>query len=172
MQTNAPRIQTTSWRIDPDRSSVEFTTRFMWGIMAVTGRFSRYHGTLDLSEDPAIELTVEAASIGTGNRRRDEHLRSPDFFAAEQHPYVRFASERAELDGERLRIHGRLHARGAGIPLEVDAAVRRAGDDELEIEAVTSVDHRRLGMEWNVLGMIATPSTLTVRGRLVSSSSA
>jgi polyisoprenoid-binding protein YceI len=161
----AQSIEKTTWRIDPDRSSVEFSAG-VWGILTVKGRFSRYHGTLDLSGTPAVELTIEADSLDTRNKRRDKHLRSPDFFGAEEHPYVRFASESVALDGERLSVRGVLHARGSALPLDVDASLRRDGD-ELEIEAVAVADHRRLGMTWNVLGMIRTPTRLAVKGRLV-----
>ena len=132
----------------------------------VRGRFSRYHGTLDLSGEPAVELTVEAGSLDTGNQRRDTHLRSPAFFGAEQHPYVRFVSERAVLDGDRLQVRGHLYSRGAGIPLDVVATLHRAGD-ELEVEAVAAADHRRLGMTWSPLGMVRSPATLVVKARLV-----
>jgi polyisoprenoid-binding protein YceI len=63
-------------------------------------------------------------------------------------------------------IRGRLHARGASMPLSLQATLRRIGD-ELEVEAVTEADHHKLGMTWNKLGMIGTPSNLTVKGRLV-----
>jgi polyisoprenoid-binding protein YceI len=162
----APSIEKTSWRLDPDRSRVEFHARALWGIATVKGRFSRFQGTLDLSGRPAIELTIESDSLDTRNKRRDKHLRSPDFFGAEQHPYVRFVSDSAALDGERLEVRGLLHARGASMPLEIDATLRRAGD-ELEVEAVTAADHHQLGMTWNLIGAVGTPTTLIVRGRLV-----
>jgi polyisoprenoid-binding protein YceI len=162
----APDIEQTAWRIDPDRSSVEFHAPAVWGIGTVKGRFTRYQGSLRLAGEPAIELTIEADSLDTKNKRRDKHLSSPDFFAVEQHPYVRFVSESATLEGERLEIRGRLHARGGGVPLDIDATLRRAGD-ELEVEAVTLADHRELGMTWNFMGMLRPPITLIVRGRLV-----
>lgn len=164
--TTIPKIEQTTWRIDPERSSVEFKAKGAWGLAPVRGRFTRFHGTLDLSATPAAELTVEADSLDTRSRRRDAHLRSPDFFDAERHPYVRFVSESATLGGEQLRLRGSLHARCASVPLEVDATVRGDGD-ELEIEAVTAADHKALGMTWNLLGMIRTPTTLTLKGRLV-----
>jgi YceI-like domain len=136
------------------------------GIATVKGRFSRYQGTLQLSGKPAIVLTIDAESLDTKNRKRDQHLRSPDFFDVEQHPYVRFVSESAALEGERLTVRGRLHARGASMPLDIDATLRRAGD-ELEIEAVTVADHHQLGMTWNLLAVLRTPSKLIVKGRLV-----
>jgi polyisoprenoid-binding protein YceI len=161
----APNIETTRWRIDPARSSVEFRAK-VWGLPAVKGRFSRYRGTLDLSGEPAIELTIETESVDTNHKKRDAHLRSPDFFGAAQHPHVRFVSESATVDGDRLKVHGRLHAGGSSVPLELDALLRRVGD-ELEVEAATHADHHRLGMTWNKLGMLRTPSQLTLKGRLV-----
>jgi polyisoprenoid-binding protein YceI len=164
MSTHAADIVgTTHWRLDPARSSIEFQVPAAWGLSTVKGSFSRYHGTLDAS---AIELTIEADSIDTENERRDKHLRSVDFFDVERHPYVRFVSERVAVDGDRLEVRGRLHARGASMPLDIDATLRRAGD-ELEVEAVTLADHRRLGMTWNFMGMLRPPIELFVRGRLV-----
>jgi polyisoprenoid-binding protein YceI len=159
-------VESTPWRIDPDQSSVEFHVKTFWGLMTVNGRFSRYHGTLDLSARPAIELTAEADSLDTANEKRDTHLRSADFFDAEKHPYVRFVSDSAELDGDRLHIRGRLHARSHSIPLELDATLRPIGDD-LEFEAATDADHRQLGMTWNPARMIRPSSELTISARLV-----
>jgi polyisoprenoid-binding protein YceI len=163
-------VATTRWRIDPSRSRVAFRVKMLWGLTTVTGRFSRYEGTLDLSADPALVLAIEAASLDTGNAKRDAHLRGPDFFDAEAHPSVRYVSETARLEGERLVGRGRVHAREAILPLGVSATVRRVGD-ELELEAVTEVDYRELGMTWGPtwtkLGVIRPPGMLTVVGRLV-----
>jgi polyisoprenoid-binding protein YceI len=161
-----PALDTTRWRIDPAGSSVEFHVKNFWGMATVKGRFSRYHGTLDLSAHPAIELTIEADSLETTNEKRDTHLRSPDFFDAEKHPYVRFVSESATLDGERLHVRGVLRARGNSIPLELDATLRRVGDD-VELEAATEADHRQLGMTWNKMRTLGTTSKLMVTARLV-----
>jgi polyisoprenoid-binding protein YceI len=159
-------IKSTRWRIDPRRSAVEFYAKGFWGMSTVKGTFSRYHGTLDLGTRPAIELTIEGDSLDTKNNRRDAHLRSSDFFGVETYPYVRFVSEAAVLDGERLVVRGRLHAAGASMPLSLVATLRRVGD-ELEVEAVTEADHRELGMTWNRMGMVRAPSKVTVKGRLV-----
>ena len=160
------RVPLGGWRIDPTRSSVEFRAGTLWGLTNVTGRFERYEGTLDLQENPAIELTIDAASLDTNLGLRDRHLRSADFFDVVNHPQVSFVSDSATLEGERLHVRGRLHAAGKSIPLELDARLRRVGD-ELEIDARTYADHRKLGMSHGMLGMITTPSELIVHGRLV-----
>ena len=154
------------WRIDPARSRIEFRTPTLWGHASVKGHFERYEGSLDLQRTPAIELAIETASLNTNNSFRDRHLRSADFFDAENHPQVRFVSDTATMDGDRLKVRGRLYAAGSTLPLELDASLRRAGD-ELEVDARTHADHRKLGMSHGLLGMIPTPSELIVHGRLI-----
>lgn len=164
--SDAQSIAQGRWRIDPARSRVEFHTPTLWGLATVKGHFERYEGSLDLERSPAIELVIDAASLSTNNTFRDRHLRSGDFFDIENHPDVRFLSDAATLDGERLTVRGRLYAAGKSLPLELDARLRRVGD-ELEVDARTDADHRKLGMSHGMLGMIPTPSELTVHGRLI-----
>jgi polyisoprenoid-binding protein YceI len=78
---------------------------------------------------------------------------------------VRFVSESAALDGDTLKVSGRLHARGSEIPLETDVQIHQV-DGELEIEAITNAAHRDLGMTWNLFGVIHSHSRLLVKGRL------
>jgi polyisoprenoid-binding protein YceI len=113
------------------------------------------------------ELTIDAATIETGNARRDKHLRSAEFFDVEHHPHVRFTSTSARVDGEHLKAQGHLEAGGERIPLEVEAALRSV-DGELEIEAVADADQRRLGMTFSPLGTVRAPTKLVVHGRLVA----
>jgi polyisoprenoid-binding protein YceI len=155
------------WRLDPQRSSVEFRVELRWGLGTVTGGFDAYDGQLDLSGDPAIELTIDAASVHTGNRRRDRHLRSADFFDAENHPRVRFLSESVALkDDDTLEVRGRLSARGGSIPLELSAQLRQV-DGELAIDAATTASHRELGMTWSPIGVIPPRSELFVKACLM-----
>lgn len=163
---DSPDIAHTRWRIDPQRSRVEFHVRNLYGLQTVKGRFERYDGTLDLAAQPSIELTIEAESLNTNNARRDEHLRSADFFDTANNPQVRFVSQLVTLDGDRLDVRGELHASGKSIPVELEGVIRPDGD-ELEVDVTTFVDHRRLGMTWNRLGTLRTPSKLIVQGRLV-----
>jgi polyisoprenoid-binding protein YceI len=154
------------WELAPERSEVGFRVRLRWGIATVTGRFDEFSGRLDPSAAPACTLTVKAASLRTGNRRRDRHLRSSDFFDAETHPDVRFVSDSAVQKGDTLTVTGRLFARGESIPLSLDAQIRHV-DGELEIGARTTVEHRDLGMVWSPLGLIGPRSELFVNARLI-----
>lgn len=154
------------WRLDPQRSRVEFQARNFWGLTTVRGHFDDYDGRLDLSAEPAIELTIDAASLNTGNAKRDRHLRSGDFFDAENHPRMRFISDSVALQDDWLMVRGSLFVRDRSIVLDLAARIRptRGG---LEIEATTEAPHRELGMTWNLLGTIPGRSQLLVSGYLV-----
>jgi polyisoprenoid-binding protein YceI len=154
------------WKLDYQRSSVEFRARKLWGLVTVKGHFDDYEGQLDLSANPTLELTIDAASVHTGIRKRDRHLRSADFFDIENHRRVRFVSNSVEPQDDTLKVRGRLSARGRSVPLELEAQVHLI-DGELEIEATTTAPHRELGMTWSPLGMIPPSSELSVKGHLV-----
>lgn len=163
---SASDLASGAWRLDPALSSVEFHVPHFWGLITVKGHFERYEGTLDLQSEPAVELTIEADSLQTGNRKRDQHLRSADFFDVEHHPQVRFVSETAALENTTLTVRGLLHAAGRSIPLELDATVHNV-EGGVEIEAATRAPHHELGMTWSPLGVARPHSTLIVKGRLV-----
>lgn len=154
------------WQIDPQRSTIEFRARHFWGLATVKGHFDDYQGRLDLSSDPSIELTIDAASVQTGNPKRDRHLRSADFFDAENHAQLRFVSDSVIQDDHTLKVRGRLFARDRSIPLALDAHIRQI-DHGLEIEAATTARHAELGMSWSPLRMIPPRSELRVKGYLV-----
>jgi polyisoprenoid-binding protein YceI len=153
------------WELDPQRSRVGFRVPHFWGLVAVKGHFDQYGGHLDLTPDPPIELTINAATLRTGNRKRDQHLRSADFFDTDSHPHVRFISNGCEQQGDALKVRGRLFARDRSIPLELTAQLRHANGD-LEIEATTTAPHHELGMTWSPLGMIGSRSELFIKGHL------
>ena len=158
----------TRWRLDASASGAEFRVPHFWGLATVTGLFGRLDGWLEVDEHGRwrMELTLDAASLNTGNRKRDEHLRSSEFFDAERHPVVRFRSSSASYQGGgRLHVDGALEAAGERAPLEVKTTVAQA-DAELEIDAAATVDQRRLGMTWSPLGLARTPTALTVHAHL------
>jgi polyisoprenoid-binding protein YceI len=159
----------TRWAVDPEKSSVEFAVKTFWGLTTVRGRFERFDGWYD-PDRQSIELTIDAGSLNTELGKRDEHLRSADFFHIADHPGVRFTSTRVRnADDGTLRVEGGLEAAGVVVPLEFDATVRQVGE-ELEVEAATTVDPRRFGMSSGHLGMIPPPARLHVTARLSGTS--
>ncbi|MEO6859148.1 MAG: YceI family protein [Solirubrobacteraceae bacterium] len=158
----------TCWRLDPVGSKAEFRVPHFWGLVTVGGHFDRIDGVLDIDENGQrqIELTIDAASLDTGIRKRDKHLRSADFFDAERNPEVRFHSTRISDPGDGpLRVDGELVAAGNRVALSLEPTLEQS-DGQLRIDTSTLVDQRQLGMTWSPLGMTRTPVTLHVHALL------
>ena len=160
-------VAPTHWSVDRDETSVEFTVKTFWGAMPVHGRFDQFDGSFEVGTGgTAIELTIDADSIDTGNATRDEHLRSTGFFHVVAYPEVRFTSNRVHyVTSGILHVVGHLEAAGNVLPLEFPATAQQL-DDALEIEATTTIDQRQLGMSSGRLGMIRPPATLHVKALL------
>ena len=119
---------TTRWIIDPAHSSAEFRVPSFWGLVKVKGQFDSIDGWLEIGDDGSrrLELVIDAASVNTGNSKRDEHLRGADFFDTERHPDVRFVSSHVSDAGDSdLRVQGELLAAGGRVVLELRPTARR-----------------------------------------------
>ncbi|HSD85621.1 MAG TPA: YceI family protein, partial [Anaerolineae bacterium] len=113
-----------SWMIDSAHTEVNFTVRHMM-ISNVRGQFQKVNGTVEFDEaHPAntrVDVQIEAASINTREEKRDAHLRSPDFFNAEQYPYLTFTSRRVEVkDANHARLIGDLTIRDVTKEVSLD----------------------------------------------------
>jgi polyisoprenoid-binding protein YceI len=121
-----PGYVTGTWTIDPTHSNVGFTIRHLM-LSKVRGRFGTFEGRVVTGADPLdseVTATIDLASIDTGNRTRDEHVRSADFLDVEKYPNMTFRSTGVRtadgdfvLDGE-LTLHGVTKA--VAFDLEVD----------------------------------------------------
>ncbi|HET8651001.1 MAG TPA: YceI family protein [Gaiellaceae bacterium] len=160
------------WTVDPSRTTVEFEVEHVWGLHTVRGRFRSFEGAYIVGPGGSrIELTIDAGSVDTGCAARDNHLRSADFFGADEHPLVRFTSTRVTgLGSGRVRVRGELEAAGRRVPLTFDASVRLI-DGDLELEATTTVDQSRFGMSDGPFRNVGRPAKLRVKTRLVRSDS-
>jgi polyisoprenoid-binding protein YceI len=120
-------VPTGTWNVDPSHTTVGFAVKHM-GIATVRGEFGEFEGTLEIGDDLSSARaygTVKAASIDTNEEQRDAHLRSADFFDAENHPVLSFESTRIEqVDDETFRITGNLTMRGITNEVVLDAEVQ------------------------------------------------
>jgi len=158
----------TRWRLDPDASTAEFRVPTFWGLVRVSGHFGRLDGWLEVESHGwrRLELTIDATSVDTGNDKRDQHLRSADFFDTEHYPRVRFVSSAIVDEGDgRLHVAGELRAAGRRVAMELEPVVHGTSD-QLRVDVSTTVDQRELGMIWSPLGMTRNPATLTVHAEL------
>lgn len=121
-------VQAETYKIDATHSAVDFSIRHMVG--RTKGRFAEFSGTImyDAAKPAQTKIsgTIQAASINTDNEKRDGHLRSPDFFAVEEHPTITFVTTKAEkVTDKLLMVTGNLTMRG--VTKEVSLAVEILG---------------------------------------------
>ena len=151
-------MATQRWNIDPSHSAVGFTVRHLV-ISKVRGAFERFSGTVDFDEqNPSaskVAVRIEAASIDTREAKRDEHLRSADFFDAATHPELTFASTTVEkLGGNEYRVVGDLTIRGVTLPVTLETEFLGVGKDpwgnqRIGFAAKGSIDRKAFGLTWN-----------------------
>ena len=161
-------VLTEHWTLDPERTTIEFSIRNFWGIATVRGRFTRFDGSGVVDADgPKVRLTIDAASIDTGNASRDEHLRSYDFFDVVSSPHIEFISTGVDrVDEQTFAVAGDLSAAGTTVPITFHASVDEAGDG-LEVTATATVDPRAFDMSRGPLWSIRPPATVSVTAHIV-----
>jgi polyisoprenoid-binding protein YceI len=125
----AQRLHAETFTIDPVHSHVLYRAGHM-GVSHSWGRFSDISGTLSLDDSNAdknsIDITVKATSIDSGEPKRDEHLRSPDFLSVKQFPTITFKSTQIKaVDAKTLDVTGDLTIHGVSKP--VTLKVERVG---------------------------------------------
>ena len=112
-----------TYKVDPVHSSVVFSIKHN-GVTNFYGAFKEISGTVAFdAADPsksAVELTVPVESVDTRSDKRDQHLKSPDFFNAKQFPAITFKSNKIEGSGESYKISGDLTIHGVTKPITVD----------------------------------------------------
>jgi polyisoprenoid-binding protein YceI len=147
-----------TWVIDPSHSTVGFVARHLM-LSKVRGRFGSFEGSLNIAEKPEdswAEVTIDAASVDTKDAKRDEHLRSPDFFDVQNHPSISFRSTGfRRLGGSDFELPGDLTIRGVTRPVSLRGsfegiALDPWGNTKAAFSASTEVDREEFGLTWNV----------------------
>jgi polyisoprenoid-binding protein YceI len=137
-----------SWLVDPQASHARFLARTLVGLVGTPGRFRSVSGNLVVDEAGTVgTLVIDASSIDTGNRIRDRHLRSRDFFDARRHPQLRYeARSISSQEPGSARIEGELIVAGVRLLLPLDVALNAGADGVIEIACHTEVDRVALGI--------------------------
>lgn len=150
-----------AYKIDRSHSEVGFKVRHFFS--KTPGRFNEYDGTILLDDknlaNSSVEVNIQSASIYTANERRDNHLKSDDFFAAEKHPTITFKSTKVVPgEGNAFQIHGDLTMRGITKPVVLDAEMLGVGTlaiggnsrgTRAGFEATTTVNRKDWEIVWN-----------------------
>jgi polyisoprenoid-binding protein YceI len=145
---NTPPALAGSWLVDPQASHAGFLAGTLAGLVKTPGRFRTVSGRLDAGEaGVAGVLLIDSASIDTGNRMRDHHLRSRDFFHVKRHPQLRYEARAISgRDPDSARIEGELIIADTRTPLPLDVTLNSAGNDVVELACHAEVDRIALGI--------------------------
>lgn len=148
------------WTVDPAHSVASFTVKHMM-VSTVRGEFGKMSGTASWSKpdysDAKVDVTIDASTITTREPKRDDHLRSPDFFDVQKFPTLTFKSKRVEKSKEQghltlvgdLTIHGvtkevAFDVTGPSQEMKTPFGTVAAG-----AEAKAKINRKDFGLNWN-----------------------
>ena len=149
-----------NWKLDPAHSEIQFKVKHLM-ITTVTGYFKQFDlqvetETEDFTTAKKTEFTAEVNSIDTNNQQRDTHLKSADFFDAEQYGELRFVGKGYEGSGEEAKLHGDLTIRGVTRPLTVNVefggiVVDPYGQTKAGFTVNGKISRKDFGLTWNAV---------------------
>src|SRR5512136_477722 len=148
-----------TWNIDPDHSNVGFKVRHLM-VSNVKGSFDKYTGSVDINDKDitksTVTVSIDTNSINTNVQKRDDHLRSADFFDVAKYPTMTFLSKKVEKAGkDRLKVTGDLTLHGVTrqVVLNVEGPTKESKDPWGNIRrgatATTKINRKDFGLVWN-----------------------
>ena len=150
-------MATTQWSLDPTHSELQFKVKHLM-ITTVTGSFKSLTASLtsdaDDFENAKVTFEAELSSIDTGNTDRDNHLKSGDFFDAEQFPKMTFTSSSFEKDGSDYVLKGDLTVKGTTKPIKLNVefggiATDPWGNTKAGFTISGKINRTDFGLTWN-----------------------
>lgn len=148
------------YTVDGDHSEVGFKVRHM-GISSVAGRFLKVDGSFTFDAKniagAKAQATIAANSVDTRQAKRDEHLRTADFFDVQSHPEITFVSkEIKDIQGNSFKVLGDLSIRGQSKPIVLNATFNGTttdpwGNERAGFEAEATINRKDWGIVWNKL---------------------
>jgi polyisoprenoid-binding protein YceI len=165
----------TTWTIDPDHSNVGFKVRHLM-VSNVKGNFEKHTGVVEINDrditKSKIEVSIDTNSINTNVQKRDEHLRSADFFDVAKYPAMTFVSKKVAKAGkDKLKVTGdlTLHGITKQVVLDVEGPTKESkdpwGNFRKGATATTKINRKDFGLVWNAAletGGVAVGEEITI----------
>jgi polyisoprenoid-binding protein YceI len=156
------------WVLDPRRSSIQLNSKSL-GLIPVKGVFRDVsgHGTVSLDGSVSGTLLLTAASIDTGNTKRDVHLRSGEIFDSGNHPQITFTADGIRPAGTGVTVTGALTVRGRTRPLSFDATASVSDSGEICLDAETRVNRADFDLTWKGASLISKITVMSIHAVFV-----
>ncbi len=149
-----------TWKVDPAHSEVQFKVRHLM-VTNVTGYFKKFDLVVETESDDFntaknIEFTADINSIETNNEQRDTHLKSADFFDAENYAQLKFVSNKYESNGDEAMLTGDLTIRGVTKPIKVNVefngiVVDPYGQTKAGFAVTGKISRKEFGLTWGAV---------------------
>ena len=150
----------TKWTIDPAHTEVQFKVKHLV-ISTVTGSFKKFSGNIESEGDDfdgaTVNFMLDVQSIDTNQPDRDGHLKSPDFFAADQYPEITFKNGKLKkISGDAYKLSGSLTIRGTTKVVELNVEYGGTMKDpwnnvKAGFEINGKINRKDFGLNWNAL---------------------
>jgi polyisoprenoid-binding protein YceI len=152
------------WNLVPERSTIAFKAKSVWGLMTVKGRFTEFSGDGQITDGGTVfgRVDIKAASLDTKLRRRDKDLRAPDFFDVEKYPDITVVVNGGDPVGDdTVDLLANLTVKDTTLPLPLRAKVAVLDDGAVRVSTQATVDRKQFGVEGNMLGMVGDEATIS-----------
>jgi polyisoprenoid-binding protein YceI len=152
------------WKVDPGSSTIGFKAKSMWGLASVKGRFKEFDGDGQITDTRTVfgRIDIKAASVDTKIGKRDEHLRSGDYFATEKFSDISVVVTGAEaIHGDTVDLRAQLTVKSTTTPLPLQAKVVVLDDSSVRVSAQATIDRKDFGVDGNLIGMVGDKATIS-----------
>ena len=153
----SPTLAADTYQFDKAHTTVGFQVRHI--VTNLGGKFQDFSGTIKVDrvkpESSSVEFTIQAASINTNDPKRDEHLKSPDFFDVANQPTITFKSTSVKPTGkDAYDVAGNLTMRGVTKAITLPVTFLGEGKDpwgneKIGFETATTLNRKDYGINWN-----------------------
>ena len=153
-----------AWTAVADQSAVTAKSKSFWGVMPVKVRFTEFSGDGQVTAPQTAfgRIDIKAASLRTGIGKRDDHLRSADFFEAEKFPDISVVVTAADaVDVDTIGLRAQVTIKGTTKPLELKAKVTPVGDGGMRLTTQATINRQDFGVDGNMMGMIGDDVTIS-----------
>ena len=153
-----------TWVLDAGRTKIGFATKSLWGAVSVKGTFAEVEGAGEhtAAHDVNGHLHIAAASLRTGIGKRDEHLRSADFFDVTQFPQIGVAVRGGVVEGTHtVELRATVTVRGIERPVDLPTTVSLLDDGAVRIVTQVELDRHEFGVDGNMLGMVGSTARIS-----------
>jgi polyisoprenoid-binding protein YceI len=151
------------WTAVPEQSTIGFKCASFWGIAPVKGRFGEFSGDGQITDTQTVfgRVDIKATTVDTKSRRRDDHLRSADFFDVERFPEISVVVTGADAAGDTVDLRAQLTVKATTAPLPLRANVKVLDDGHIRVTAQATIDRKDFGVDGNLLGMVVDTTTIS-----------